>query len=406
MKQHLVVIGNGMAGMRCVEELLALNPDLYQITVFGSEPYGNYNRIMLTPLLAGSKSLEQIMLHDFAWYKQHQIRLHCGPAKTVVAIDRQQKQLVTQDGCITGYDRLLIATGSLPLMPDMPGIDLAGVSGFRSIADVETLITASSQHQRAVIVGGGLLGIEAAYALQQRGMSVTILNRAGHLLNRQLDPTAAGFLQKHLEMLNLSIELNCSVSAIHGCEGRIQQVELDDGRLLAADLLVIATGIQPNISLAQASGLICERGIVVNDKLQSSDPAIYAIGECIEHRGEIFGLVAPVYQQAKLCAQQLAGQISAAYRSSVSATMLKVTGIDLFSLGKIESDPDCQSQIMLDQGLGIYRKLVFKNQRLIGAILYGDTRHSGYYMKLISQDQAIDEFRSQLLFSPPVQVAA
>jgi nitrite reductase (NADH) large subunit len=401
MKQKLVVIGNGMAGMRAVEELLNLNSDAYEITVFGAEPYGNYNRILLTPLLFGSKTLDQIMIHDFDWYQQRQISLHCGDHKTVVAIDRQLKQVIAKDGSVVDYDRLLIATGSLPTMLKIPGAKLHGVMGFRDIADVESLINASQIHQRATIVGGGLLGLEAANALQQRGMQVTVINRASHILNRQLDQEAGKLLQRHLQNQGIQFRLNTTVAEIvAGDAQQLKQIKLNDGSLLETDLVVMAMGIQPNIKLAKQAGLDCEQGIVVNDQLQTSDASIYAVGECIQHRGEVFGLVAPVYEQAKVCAQHLAGDSQIRYQSRLSATILKVTGIDLFSVGVTEADSDCEQQLFVDAGLGVYRKLILKNQQLVGAMLYGDTQNSGFYMKLISENQPITAFRDNLLFGP------
>ncbi len=402
MKQKLVVIGNGMAGMRSVEELLNLDAAAYEISVFGSEPHGNYNRIMLTPLLAGDKTLDQIMIHDFDWYRRHRVTLHCGPPKTVVAIDRDAKQVVTSDGSVADYDRLLIATGSVPLMPDIAGIELNGVMAFRNLADLHSLLRVSELQGRATVVGGGLLGLEAASALQQRGMQVTVVNRAGHILNRQLDQAAGRLLQQHLQCQGIAFRLQSTVTAIIADElQQVARVRLDDGSLLDSDLVVMAMGIQPNIALAKQAGLLCEQGIVVNDQLQTSDPAIFAVGECIQHRGEVFGLVAPAYEQAKVCAAYLAGDNRAGYRRGLAATILKVSGIDLFSVGVTEAGSDCQQQLFIDAGLGVYRKLILKNQRLVGAMLYGDTRHSAFYLQLIRDQQTITAFRDNLLFSQP-----
>ncbi|WP_330165393.1 NAD(P)/FAD-dependent oxidoreductase [Methylomonas sp. LL1] len=405
MKPKLVVIGNGMAGMRTVDELIQIAPDKYQITVFGAEPHGNYNRIMLTPVLFGAKSISDIMIHDFAWYRRNRITLHCGADKTVVDVDRVNRRVFAKDGTSVEYDRLLIATGSLPLMLDIPGRDLDGVMGFRDIADVETMIEKAKVKQHAVILGGGLLGLEAANGLMQRGMQVTLVNRAGHLLNRQLDSQAAGFLQRQLESKGMAFRLGVTVAEAIGQDRHIGNVRLSDNSLLPADILVMATGIQPNIRLGLDIGLSCERGIIVNDSLQTSDQTIYAVGECVQHRGEVFGLVAPVYEQAKVCAQQLAGHSAAAYRTLLSATMLKVTGIDLFSIGDFEGDAGCQQQVLVDHALGVYRKIILKNNVIVGMIMYGDTSDSAWYLNLIKNKINIAAIRDRLIFTP-VELAA
>ena len=404
MKQKLVVIGNGMAGMRTVEELLQLASERYDITVFGAEPHGNYNRIMLTPVLFGAKTVDQIMLHDFAWYERNRIKLHCGPGKTVVDVNRDGRKVIARDGTTADYDRLLIATGSLPLMLDIPGRDLQGVMGFRDIADVETMIEKSASKRHAIILGGGLLGLEVANGLLQRGMEVTVVNRAGHILNKQLDRQAAGFLRRQLAGKGMRFRLGTTVDEIVGDNGHIVEVRLSDGSVLPADILVMATGIRPNIELGRRIGIRCEQGIVVDDNLQTSDPAIYSVGECVQHRGELFGLVAPVYEQAKICARRLA-DMPGEYRTLSSATMLKVSGIELFSAGDIDGGAGCQQQVLVDHALGIYRKLVIKNDRLVGAILYGDTSDSAHFLNLIKSQTPINGFREQLMFKPAALAA-
>ncbi|MCK9608339.1 MAG: FAD-dependent oxidoreductase [Methylomonas sp.] len=404
-KQKLIVIGNGMAGMRTVDELLQLAPNRYEITVFGAEPHGNYNRIMLTPLLFGAKSVDDIMIHDFAWYRRNRITLYCGTDKAVVAVDRANRRVIAKDGTSAEYDKLVIATGSLPLMLDIPGRETEGVMGFRDIADVQTMIEKSQTKQHAVVLGGGLLGLEAANGLMQRGMQVTVVNRAGHLLNRQLDKQAAGFLQRQLEDKGIEFRLGVTISEIISQDEHIGSVRLSDNSLLPADILVMATGIQPNIALGQAMGLACERGILVNDTLQTSDENIYSVGECVEHRGEIFGLVAPVYEQAKVCAQHLAGRASAAYRTLLSATMLKVTGIDLFSVGDFEGDSTCHRQVLIDHAQGVYRKIVLKDNVIAGMIMYGDTSGSAWYLNLVKNRTNVVAMRDRLIFNP-VDLAA
>jgi len=407
MKQRLVVIGNGMAGMRTVETLLQNAPKQYVITVFGAEPHGNYNRIMLTPVLFGAKKIEEIMIHDLAWYQKNNITLHCGADKTVVNVDRAQRRVIARDGTVAEYDRLLIATGSLPLMLPIPGRETEGVMGFRDIADVEQMIQKAQTRQHAVILGGGLLGLEAAYGLQKRGMAVTVINRARHLLNKQLDEKAGSLLKQELEQKGLDFRLGTTIKEIISTEGHISQVMLEDGTVLPADILVMATGIKPNIELAQRIGLTCERGIIVNDTMQTSDPAVYSVGECVQHRGELFGLVAPVYEQAKVCANHLAAKNTRPYQSMSSATMLKVTGIDLFSVGNFDGDATTEEIVFIDSAINVYKKIVLKNNRIVGMVMYGDTSHSAWYMNLIKDQTDISAFRDQLIFGQPaLSVAA
>lgn len=398
MKPKLVVIGNGMAGMRSVDELMQTAPYHYQITVFGAEPHGNYNRIMLTPVLCGEKSLDDIMIHDFAWYRKHGITLHCGPGKTVTNVDRNRRLVIAQDGTTAEYDYLLIATGSLPIMPDIPGREVEGVLGFRGIADVEKMIAKADGQGHAVILGGGLLGLEAANGLLQRGMKVSVVNRAEHLLNKQLDSHAATFLQRQLADKGISFHLGTSIERINSRDKHICEVQLGDGTVLAADLLVISTGIKPNIALAKRIGLECQQGIIVDDDMRSSDPRIFSVGECVQHRGELFGLVAPVYEQAKVCAGQLAGLTNSLYSPLSTATLLKVSGIDLFSVGEFEGDADCRSIRLVDQSLGIYKKIVMRGNIVIGVILYGDTADSRWYLNLVKDKTPIDGMADHLMF--------
>ncbi|MDO8941462.1 MAG: FAD-dependent oxidoreductase [Methylicorpusculum sp.] len=407
MKLKLVVIGNGMAGMRTVESLIESAPDLYDITVFGAEPYGNYNRILLTPVLYGEKRVDDIMIHDFAWYHKHGITLYCGPGKTVVDVDREKQIVIARDGTQAYYDKLLIATGSVPLILPIPGRDADGVMSFREIADVEAMIEKSETRQHAVVLGGGLLGIEAANGLQQRGMNVTVVNRAGHLLNRQLDDQAGAMLKKQLESKGLSFKLGCTINNIIAFEGHISQVELSDGSVLQADLLIMATGILPNMMLARHIGLDCDKGIVVDDSLRTSDPAIYSVGECVQHRGELFGLVAPVYEQAKVCAQHLAHKKAPVYQSLQPATRLKVTGIDLFSAGDFTGEAGAEQIVFIDPALNIYKKLIIKNSLIAGVLLYGDTADSAWYLDLLKNKIDISPLRDGLIFGQtPLSAAA
>ena len=398
MKEKLVVIGNGMAGMRTVDELIQSAPDEYDITVFGAEPYGNYNRIMLTPVLYGAKSIDEIMIHDLNWYRENNITLHHGADKIVVDVDRKERVVIAKDGTREDYDRLLISTGSNPFMIPIPGNDVEGVMGFRDIADVEAMIEKSKTKQHAIVLGGGLLGLEAANGLMQRGMDVTIVDLAERLLNLQLDSTAASLLKIELENKGLSFRLGITIKEILSEDGHISRVVFADGSELPADLLIMAAGVRPNIKLAKKIGLFCEKGIVVHDTMQTYDPRIYSVGECIQHRGNLFGLVAPVYEQAKVCANHLAKHGVADYMAISSATMLKVTGIDLFSVGGFLGDETSEDIIFIDHALNIYKKLVIKNDLIIGVLMYGDTTDSAWYLNLLKDGVKISSIREHLIF--------
>ena len=399
MKQRLVVIGNGMAGIRTVEELLAIVPEKYEITVFGSEPYGNYNRIMLSSVLSGEKNIEDIVINDRQWYVDHKIVLHAGSDKAVVDINRRSKYVITKDGTRAQYDRLLVATGSKPVVPDIPGADLEGVISFRDIFDVNTMIKYSRNHKKAIVLGGGLLGLEAANGLMLRGMQVTVIHSKPVLLNRQLDRQAGEMLQRELEVRGLHFKMSARAQQlISDDDGHIKAVGFDYGSELECDLFITAVGIRPNLALAEKAKLYCERGIVVNDNLQSYDPSIYAVGECIQHRGKTFGLVAPLFEQAKVCANHLSDQGTADYKTLPTATKLKVTGINLFSVGDFLADESSETIHFTDPALGVYKKLVIMNNQLIGAVLYGDTADGSWYHELLNTQQDISEIREHLIF--------
>lgn len=396
-KPRLVVVGNGMAGARTLEELLKLVPDMYDITVFGAEPHPNYNRILLSPVLAGEQAFDDIVLNSLAWYAEHGIRLHLG--KEVSRIDRVRRRVIAADGTEAEYDRLLIATGSLPIVLPVPGKDLKGVIGYRDIHDTQAMIDTAKVKRHAVVIGGGLLGLEAANGLKQRGMEVTVVHLAGWLLERQLDPVAGQLLEKSLTERGLKFRLNTSTHELVGNEqGEVTAVRFSDGSEEPADLVVMAVGIRPNIQLAQASGIHCARGIVVNDSLQTFDPRVYAVGECVSHRGIAYGLVAPLFEQAKVCANHLANYGIGIYSGSVSSTKLKVTGIDLFSAGNFMGGDGSEEIVLSDPAGGVYKKLVIKDDRLIGACLYGDTNDGGWYFKLLKDGSRIDDRRDQLMF--------
>ena len=394
-RSRLVVIGNGMAGMRTVEELLKLAPDLYDITVFGAEPYGNYNRIMLSPVLAGEKSVDDIILNSRSWYEENGIRLHAGDP--VVAIDRTRRIVRSRNGVEAGYDRLLIATGSKPFLIPVPGHDLPGVIAFRDIQDVETMLDAARSHRHAVVIGGGLLGLEAANGLMRQGMSVTVVHVTDSLMDRQLDRSASALLQQALERKGLRFLLKANTAEIVGPD-RVTAVRFDDGTEVRADLVVMTAGVRPNIDLAKQAGLHCERAIVVDDTLQTYDPRVYAVGECVQHRTATFGLVAPIWDQARVCGAHLAGAGHRRYVQRATATKLKVTGVELYSAGDFIGGPDSEDLVLRDPRRGVYKRLVIEENRVIGAVLYGDVNEGAWYFELIQNRTDISSLRSQLLF--------
>jgi nitrite reductase (NADH) large subunit len=396
-KMRLVLIGNGMAGVRALEELLKLAPDLYDITVFGAEPHPNYNRILLSPVLSGEQTLEQIVLNDLEWYSANGIRLHVG--KEVVEIDRRRRLVRAADGTEAEYDRLLLATGSNPVILPLPGAKLEGVITYRDIGDTRRMIEAASRHAHAVVIGGGLLGLEAANGLKARGMDVTVVHLMQWLMERQLDRTAGGLLQASLEQRGLKFRLAAQTEEIvAGESGRVAAVRLVGGETLAADLVVMAVGIRPNTALAERAGLHCPRGIAVNDTMQTFDPRIYAVGECVNHRGIAYGLVAPLFEMAKVCANHLAQFGIGRYSGSATSTKLKVTGIELFSAGDFTGGEGTEEITLSDPVGGVYRKLVLRDDKLIGSVLYGDTVDGAYYFKLLREGRSVAEFRDRLMF--------
>ena len=395
-KMKLVVIGNGMAGMRTVEELLKIAPDIYDITVFGDEPHPNYNRIMLSPVLAGEQTVDDIVINTREWYTENKITLHAG--KRVNKIDRVKRIVYAEDGTFAEYDRLLLATGSKPFMLPIPGKDLEGVIGFRDISDVDTMIDASSKHKHAVVIGGGLLGLEAANGLAIRGMDVTVVHLNEWLLERQLDNVAGKMLQKSLEDKGLKFLLGKQTEQLVGSDGRVKAVRFKDGQEIPADLVVMAVGIRPNFALAESAGIHCNRGIVVNDTMQTYDPRIYSVGECVSHRGMSYGLVAPLFEMAKVCATHLANFGIGRYTGSVTSTKLKVTGIDLFSAGDFMGNDKTDEIVLHDAVGGVYKKLVLEGDRLVGACLYGDTADGSWYFQMLKDGKEVHEIRDHLMF--------
>jgi nitrite reductase (NADH) large subunit len=393
-RRRLIVVGNGMAAMRTVEQLLELAPATYDITVFGAEPRGNYNRIMLSPLLAGETDREQLMSHPPGWYRERGITLHAGDP--VVSIDRRQKRVISAAGVVAAYDRLLLATGSDPVRLKVTGHDLPGVFYFRSLDDVDGMLLQAAAARRAVVIGGGLLGLEAASGLARQGLAVTVVHLRERVMDRQLDADAAALLQQTMEARGIGFCLAARTRLLEG-NGRVERVCMEDGRMLAADLVVVAAGITPRTDLARGCGLACDRGILVDDTLQTWDPAIYAVGECVQHRGTTYGLVAPLWEQARVCAGHLAERGHSRYRGSQPASQLKVSGIEVFSAGDIAVQQGVESIRYADRAAGIYKRLWLKDNRLQAAVLFGDTRNSARYAELIAAQRDVSDMREALL---------
>jgi len=410
-KMKLVMVGNGMAGVRTLEELIKLAPDLFDITVFGSEPHPNYNRILLSPVLAGEQTLDEIVLNPLSWYQENGIELHT--ACTVTQVDRIKREVHAHgaDGqtIVKSYDRLLLATGSNPFILPIHGKDLKGVLAYRDIADTQAMIEAATLYKEAVVIGGGLLGLEAANGLMKRGMHVTVVHGAEWLMERQLDKVAGGLLRKSLEERGMKFLMRAQTQELKSdADGRVSAVCFKDGSHVNAQLVVMAVGIRPNTSLAESMRLYCDRGIVVTDTLQTiTDPRIYAVGECASHRGVAYGLVAPLFEQGKVLATHLAQMGIGRYTGSLTSTKLKVTGIDLFSAGDFmgnagsagaEKSDDTEEIILSDPHDGVYKKLVIRNDKLVGACLYGDTVDGSWYFKLLREGRSVADIRDKLMF--------
>ena len=401
-KSKLVMVGNGMAGVRTLEELLKIAPDLYDITVFGAEPHPNYNRILLSPVLAGEQTLEQIILNDWSWYEDNHITLHAG--YTVTQVDRTRRMVHATNAAgetlSVAYDRLIMATGSNPFMLPIPGKDLQGVLAYRDIADTQAMIDAAAHYKHAVVIGGGLLGLEAANGLMKRGMQVAVVHGSEWLMERQLDDVAGKMLQKSLQERGMQFLMKAQTQELLADDaGRVRAVRFKDGTEVSADLVVMAVGIRPNVALAQNMRLHVNRGIVVNDTMQTTtDARIYAVGECAEHRGVAYGLVAPLFEQGKVAANHLAEFGIGRYQGSLTSTKLKVTGIDLFSAGDFMGGEGTEEIVMSDPGAGLYKKLVLKDDKLVGACLYGNTVDGSWYFKLLRDGRPVSDLRDKLMF--------
>ena len=403
MKQKLVIVGNGMAPGRALEKLFELAPDAYDVTIFNAEPRVNYDRIMLSPVLSGEKTFDDIVIHGDGWYIEHGITLYKG--HKVVEIDREAKTVRSEPGAISSYDKLIIATGSLPFILPVPGNDLAGVLTYRDLDDVHAMMLAARAGGRAVVIGGGLLGLEAAAGLNEQGMDVTVLHLMPTLMERQLDVAAGHLLQKAVEARGIKVITKANTKQIIGSDirlgpARAKAVELEDGTHIPADLVVMAIGIRPSTALAKDAGLECKRGIVVDGALRTSDPDIFALGECVEVDGQVFGLVAPLYEMAGVAASHLAGDSELRFVPSATATKLKVTGINLFSAGDFADAKDRQEIVLRDAARGIYKRLVLKDDRIIGVVMYGETGDGAWFFDLLRKSTDVAPMRDTLIFGP------
>ena len=407
-KQRLVVVGNGMAPGRALERLFEQAPDAYEVTIFNAEPRVNYDRIMLSPVLSGEKSFEEIVIHGDGWYVKHGVTLYKGAR--VTKIDRAART-VTAEYVAAGslghkpveptvtvpFDRLIVGTGSNPIVIPVPGHDLPGVLSYRDLDDVQAMLLAAKGRGRAVVIGGGLLGLEAAAGLKEQGMNVTVLHLMPTLMERQLDPAAGHLLQRAIEARGIRVITRANTKAILGA-GRVEAVELDNGTRLPAELVIMAVGIRPNMQLAKEAGLAVNRGIVVDATMRTSDPDIFALGECAEADGQVFGLVAPLYEMANVVAAQLTGDAEARFKSSATATKLKVTGINLYSAGDFAEAKDREEIVLRDAARGQYRRLVLKDNKVIGTVLYGDTADGPWFFDLLKRGADVADLRERLIF--------
>ncbi|WHY54262.1 nitrite reductase large subunit NirB [Peribacillus simplex] len=397
-KQKLVLIGNGMAGLRCVESIISMDPTAFEITIFGSEPHVNYNRILLSTVLQGNTSFEDIAINDRDWYIKNNIQLFTG--ETVVKIDKETRKIITDKEREVHYDKLIIATGSIPFILPVTGVDKEGVIAFRTIEDCQKMIDTSRKYKKAVVIGGGLLGLEAARGLLNLGMEVNVVHIADHLMERQLDSTASLLLQKELENQGMNFLLKKETQEIIGND-RVERVRFKDGTELEADLVVMAAGVRPNIQLAKESGIDTNRAIIVNDYLETSIPNIYAVGECVEHHGIVYGLVKPLYEQGEVLAKHICEMKCNGYQGSILSTQLKISGVELFSVGDFLGDETTKSITTFDELDGVYKKVVFQGRKIIGAVLYGDTKVSSRLLDMILKRQVVSSEEKHVLFQSP-----
>ncbi|SHN19728.1 nitrite reductase large subunit NirB [Roseibium suaedae] len=400
-RQKLVVVGNGMAPGRMLEHLFTLAPDTYDVTIFNAEPRVNYNRLMLSPVLSGEKTYEDIITHDDAWYADNGIILH--KSAKVSGIDRGAKTVTSENGITASYDKLVIATGSSPFIIPLPGKDLDGVLTYRDLDDVEKMLVAAKSGGRAIVIGGGLLGLEAAAGLKMQGMEVTVLHLMPTLMERQLDPAAGYLLEAEFVRRGIEVRTKANSHEILGTEdGKVRGIKLDDGTIIEASIVVMAVGIRPSTDLAKATGLDVNRGIIVADDMRTSDPDIFSLGECVEHRSMCYGLVAPLYEMAEVIASNLTGG-SSTYTGSVTATKLKVTGVDLYSAGDFAEGEGREEIVLRDGAAGIYKRLVLKDNRIIGAVLYGETSDGPWFFDMLKKGTDVSVMRDTLIFGQAYQ---
>ncbi|QOG18124.1 NAD(P)/FAD-dependent oxidoreductase [Bradyrhizobium sp. SEMIA] len=394
VSEPLVIVGNGMAAARLVDELAKTALGRYAVAVIGEEPRLAYNRVLLSSVLAGETGSHEIELRPADWWRHRGVTVRYGYRVTEIDTGRRELKIAGEESM--EYSKLVLATGSTPLRLNVPGADLAGVHTFRDTRDVDLLLTLAAAKKRVVVVGGGLLGLEAAYGLAKAGAPVTLLHLMDRLMERQLDGPAADLLKTLVERKVIRILLNASTARIHG-EGHVEAVELADGSRIEADAVIFAAGIKPNIALARDAGIAVNRGIVVNDEMQTASPDIYALGECAEHRGTCYGLVEPAYEQARVLARHLAGK-PAAYQGSVVSTNLKVSGVSVFSAGDFMGGEGSESLVLTDRRRGTYKKLVIADGRLTGAVLIGDTVDALWYLELIRNRDKVAAIRTDMMF--------
>ncbi|THD72086.1 NAD(P)/FAD-dependent oxidoreductase [Thalassobius vesicularis] len=398
-KKRLVIVGNGMAPGRMLEHLFDLT-DQYEVTIFNAEPRVNYDRIMLSPVLSGEKTFEDIIIHGDAWYADHGITLHKG--QKVTKIDRDMRTVTSEGGITAQYDKLVIATGSNPFIIPVPGHKLPGVLAYRDLNDVDGMLEAVKKGGRAVVIGGGLLGLEAAAGLKMRGMDVTVIHLMPSLMERQLDPAAGYLLKRELEGRGIEVLTEANTKQILGSD-KVEGVELADGTIIDASLVVMAVGIKPNTQVAAECGLAVNRGIVTDSTMKTSDPAIYSVGECVEVGGMVYGLVAPLYQMARVAAAHLAGASDAEFKHAETPTKLKVTGCDLYSVGDFAEGPDREDIVLRDAMRGTYKRVILKDNKVIGAVLYGDVADGAWYNEMLKSGEDIEEMRATLIFGQAYQ---
>src|SRR5579863_10063352 len=397
MKRQLVVVGNGMAGVSCVEQILK-QPHDFEITIFGDETHVNYNRILLSLVLAGEKSADEIVLNDVEWYRSNHIRARLGVK--IADIDRARGMVVDEQGQGTEYDKLILAMGSRAFIPPIPGVDKENVHVFRTLDDTRSLLAKARKGLKTVVIGGGLLGLAAARGLQVRGCDVTVIHLMDSLMERQLDATGGEYLKRRIEGLGIRVLLPRQTAALFG-NGHVDGLRFASGEEIEAELVVIAAGIKPNAELGRNAGLEVNRGIVVNDFMETSDPDIFAVGECTEHRGQTFGLVAPLYDQARVLAATITENRGSGFSATAPAAKLKIMGVDIFSAGSIdEKEPGVEAIRYEDPALGAYKKLLIKNNRLHGMILVGDIEDEHVYMDWMRSGTDLAPMRRQLLFPP------